>query len=218
MSLLMARFERVRTEHNQSAYRVHCCTCAHYTDIVRPGAVDLPPDMIAKKARQRGWDVDKKGRAWCPECQNEQEKPTKEVSLKPEPTRKAIQIMKDIADEIKESVVPLPPRTPTPTDLRRIMREIDDNWDEAKGIYSGSTSDQSIADKLNVPRAWVADERKRAFGESQRNEAMDNMVKEAKALERECRAAMQAALDHAALLETQLAKLVGVIKKLEKLP
>jgi hypothetical protein len=29
---------------------------------------------------------------------------------------------------------------------------------------------------------------------------------------------MQAALDHAALLETQLAKLVGVIKKLEKLP
>lgn len=209
MTMLMARFERTKNDHGQVCHRVPCRTCQRKTDIVRTGQSDIPPEVIAKKAIQRGWEVDKRGLATCPVCLEAQTKPRKEPAVK---TTTATGVIPPA-----DNVLPVPPRSATPTDLRRIMREIDDNWDEAKGMYSGNMSDQIIADKLNVPRAWVVEERKRAFGESQRNEHFDTLLREAKTLERECRTTIQSALDKASLLETQMGQLALMIKRLEKL-
>lgn len=209
MTMLMARFERTRNEHGQIAHRVPCRSCQRKTDIAHPGQGNMPPEVIAKKARQRGWDVDKKGMATCPVCLEAQTKPRKEPTMKVSSASGII--------TPPETVAVLPPRSPTPTDLRRIMREIDDNWDEAKSLYAGSASDQSIADKLNVPRAWVAEERKRAFGDSQRNEQLDMLVNEGKRLGGEVEKQLLKFITMAAEMETAMTQLKAAIKRLEKI-
>jgi hypothetical protein len=207
MTHLMTLFDRVRTEHNQTAARIRCSEpgCKNTTDVVYT-MTSLPPEFVAKKARQRNWDIDKHGHATCPTC----------VTINKVARRKDPPPMNTITKA--PAVATLPPREPTQTDLRRIMREIDDNWDEPKAQYAGSATDQSIADKLKVPRAWVADERKRAFGDSQRNEALDRLIADAKASHQDCKVAIQRAFDAAASAETKLLHLDMLIAKLEKMP
>lgn len=115
------------------------------------------------------------------------------------------------------TVAVIPPREPTQTDKRRIFRAIDDVWDELKARYTGVNTDQSIADKLNVPRAWVATARIEAFGDAMRNEAAERALTELKDLRRNAGEAMQRAFDAAAVIETQLKIIDLTIAKLEKL-
>lgn len=204
MSMLMERFARVKTADNRTAYLVPCRHCTEAIHI-NVGNQDFPPEVVAKKATQKGWEVDKKGRATCPACQ----KSTKEKAMKPNAAR--------IGEVPPLNVTPIPPRDPTPTDLRRIMREIDDNWDEARQRYTGATTDQSIADKLNVPRAWVAAERVRAFGDQMRNEAAEQALGELKNLRADAKKAMQRAFDAAASIETHISHIETMIGKYEKL-
>lgn len=59
-------------------------------------------------------------------------------------------------------------RKPTREDRRRVLDEISANYNDIG--YVGTTSDASLAAKLDVPRAWVSDIREEFFGPDQ-NEA-----------------------------------------------
>jgi hypothetical protein len=209
MTHLMTLFDRVRTEHNQTAARIRCSEpgCKNTTDVVYT-MTSLPPEFVAKKARQRNWEIDKHGHATCPTC----------IAINKVARRKEHPPMKPAPDiAMPPEVATLPPRQPTQTDLRRIMREIDENWDEPKARYAGAATDKSIAEKLNVPRAWVVEERKRAFGDSTRNELTDKMIDDLKLLKDMAEQRAKRALDAAAECEAVAAEIGTQLKKLERM-
>lgn len=107
------------------------------------------------------------------------------------------------------------PPAMTPADRRRVFREVDGQWDEGKSMYLGSATDQSIAEKLNVPRAWVATVRKEAFGDTDKNESMIHMLAEARDLRTKVEKYGNAALDAAAALERLTKSYDALIAKLE---
>jgi hypothetical protein len=159
-------------------YVIDCSSCGGKDEIAATGHSGvLPPDVLTKKWKQRGWKIGRKS-ATCPACNGTQQE-------KPMATQAA-------ADA---------PRQPTPADKRRIFREIDDHWNEEKSRYEGSTTDQTIATGLDVPRAWVTQIREDAFGKSQRNEDMDKVLGNLKNLKGECDRAMSSAMELAEKFE-----------------
>jgi hypothetical protein len=69
------------------------------------------------------------------------------------------------------------------SDRQRIFREIDGNWDGDRGRYIGDEGDQSIATRLNVPRAWVEHIRIEAFGDAGDNEEIEELAESIAILE-----------------------------------
>lgn len=161
-----------------SGYACTCDKCGHTDTIKATGHTkSLPADVTRRKFIQRGWRITSKVRR-CPTCLKPTAKPEKPVMAHAEP-----------------------PRQPSPADKRRIFREIDENWDEGKSRYSGSTTDQTLADSLSVPRAWVTTIREDAFGKSQRNEDLDKPIGNLKNLKGDCDRAMASAMELAEKFE-----------------
>ena len=59
---------------------------------------------------------------------------------------------------------PLPTRSPTSEQRLAIRNELDKQFDDSLGMYLGDTTDQSIAEQLHVPRAWVDQIREVGYG------------------------------------------------------
>jgi len=57
-----------------------------------------------------------------------------------------------------------PPRQPTREDKRKIREALDACYLIDKARYAGDGNDKTLAERLNVPRAWVAAERDDAYG------------------------------------------------------
>ena len=62
-----------------------------------------------------------------------------------------------------------------PSTRRRVFRLIDEHWDESRGRYENTWSDQRLATDLKVPRAWVEEIRREAFGDNGGNAEMDEL-------------------------------------------
>lgn len=63
------------------------------------------------------------------------------------------------------------------------MRDaLDEHYDLDKGCYLKAFSDKALAEKLDVPRAWVSEERDRAYGPD-RNEVQSQQAGRIEALE-----------------------------------
>lgn len=69
---------------------------------------------------------------------------------------------------------PTPAREPTRADNQRIHEELAVAYDDVGFRYKGDCSDEKVARKLDVPRAWVSTIRKGFFGEHDRNEAAED--------------------------------------------
>jgi hypothetical protein len=80
---------------------------------------------------------------------------------------------------IKANTEPL--RTITRTERRRIMDALDEHYDLDKQRYFKAMSDQKLAEKLNLPRAWLTQIRVELYGDHDRNEEQE--ADKAKALE-----------------------------------
>lgn len=74
---------------------------------------------------------------------------------------------------------PTPPNTdvrqPTREERRKIVDFLDGNYDLDKQCYIGDLNDQAVATKLNLPRAWVSEERERMYG-PEANQAGEKLV------------------------------------------
>ena len=57
------------------------------------------------------------------------------------------------------------PRQPTVADRRLIMEELEAHYDIKECCYAGAESDATLAQRLDMPRAWVADIRAQFFGD-----------------------------------------------------
>ena len=103
----------------------------------------------------------------------------------------------------KEKPVPAEadqPRQPTREQRRKINDALDAHYLPERGCYAKAFSDKALAETLNVPRAWVAEERDRLFGPDV-NEAQAAQTGALMALEARAQAAEDMAMKAAAEAE-----------------
>lgn len=209
-------FSRVRL-----AVCLECGKTGEWTDSTAFGA---PDERVAHGFRHMGWQCSTKGDAICCEClaMREQKRRAKRAAkvrevarivpppapppeppvAAPEPT-----IATHIAKE--EPVQAEQPRQPTRDDRRKIMDALEEHYDHERGMYVGSFSDEAVAAKLKMPRAWVSEERERYFGPDT-NEAAAR--EDAKVAELEKR--ITAAIDRAMIAAGECEALMRELKAL----
>ena len=106
-------------------------------------------------------------------------------------------------------------RQPTRDERSAIHDELTKLYDTVDQRYSGNESDKTLAERLDVPRAWVSDLRTMFFGDYDRNAASEKKqlaVTEALAL---ATAASKRLLEMASEAETIERGLAAALKKLE---
>jgi ribosome-binding protein aMBF1 (putative translation factor) len=154
-------FNQVYDLQNGVRVRFQAAVCGKcgFTHMVRDAATNRrrPPVAIAQAFREAGWSIGaRRSGDLCPKCsaprRRRREAPTETVfEVLEEP-------MSDAPSAAEE------PRQPTRDDNRRIREELDATYDEAAGRYRKSWTDQALAEKLKVPRAWVAGVREGFYG------------------------------------------------------
>jgi len=72
------------------------------------------------------------------------------------------------------ATAPLNAKMPTRADNQRIHEELAVAYDDVAFRYKNDGSDEKVAKKLDVPRAWVSTIRRGFFGEHDRNEAAED--------------------------------------------
>jgi len=122
----------------QRSWQICCAKCSATELMADNTQKGFPPEIVGKKFSSRGWMVGA-SKDWCPDCVAASQR--KVVSMK--------------AEE---------PRTPTREDRRRIIDALEEHYDTKHERYTANWSDKSLAAKLTIPVAWVAEERDRAYG------------------------------------------------------
>lgn len=101
------------------------------------------------------------------------------------------------------------PRAPTRIENRRIMETLDECYDADRQRYKSSFSDQALAVRLDVPRAWVSKVREEFYG-PEANEAEIEARRQKLAL-------LDAGVDKAAQAIAKSSTLLDVLAELETL-
>ena len=159
-------------------------------------ASGLASEAIERKFKRLGWEHDGKG--WhCPEHtriakRRAMPKPEPSISIILTPAALAPKVELPIEPQKEPEPVaePIPLKTPEaqslekmqPGDRRRIFRAIDENWDDKRGRYLGTATDDTIAKSLDVPRLWVTTIRRESFGDSADNDEIELIRNEIVAL------------------------------------
>lgn len=138
---------------------IRCGQCSGEHRIPMTKERPLPVEMLARHARHAGWDINPSHmkHAKCPDCQPKR-KEKMAISKPPQPAQNGRS-----AEDVIGHLAAVPPREPTKEHKRLIWMAIDESYTEGKG-YAAGTTDQSIADGLKVPRAWVTKIREEYFG------------------------------------------------------
>ncbi|PZR36474.1 hypothetical protein [Caulobacter segnis] len=71
----------------------------------------------------------------------------------------------------------VPPRQPSLADIRKIRQALDEAYDDEAGCYRGNASDRSLSERLDVPRAWVSNEREHAYGPERCEQDREDLAK-----------------------------------------
>lgn len=156
------KFKRVSKDNVGHAQAI-CAECSKIDEISdRPG---MPPDQMQKKFVARGWKMDgTRTRDKCPTCiENKRE------------AGKIIQMNK------AQPVVSAKPREMTRDHKRAINEALHDKYISDDVGYSGSESDESVAEALNVPVAWIREIRIDMHGDNAGCEDDASAINDAKA-------------------------------------
>lgn len=170
--------------------------CDKKLRLICPGEFRSPKAFF-EMARQRGWSVIEGQSYLCKEHAPLAKPKTKAEDAMTTPTK---------TDSTQ------PPREMTPVERRAIFREIDECY-ETKGYVLGIT-DQSIAEKLKMPWAWVAKVREENFGPAGPNPKLQKLVTQIEELGKRAAAAESEALKAAEKAEAIAAEVEAVKKQL----
>lgn len=139
-----------------------CAKCARREIVADNSAKARPPVFFADKFRRKGWSIGQRRSAdLCPRCDAGAD-PAKGAA----PNPSTISEKPKGAIMTKPAAAPAaePPRQPTREDKHKIRDALNACYLIDKSCYAGAGSDRTLAEKLNVPRAWVAAEREDAYG------------------------------------------------------
>ena len=161
-------------------YRLSCSACGSKEPPVIGNSFSgsLPPEMLNKTFRQKGWVLGKReGQDVCPTCS---------ALLKQETTVKPTAPPLSV---VKAAPAPAPQRDLGIDDALIISSRLDDVFDPKRG-YSDNMTDATLAAELNCPRAWVATIRQKKFGGAfGSNEAIEAYLRDALELARQAETA-----------------------------
>lgn len=164
-----------------------CCDCGYPAKLRENSNKPLPPEMLANKFRQWGWEIGNGVRNdRCPRCV------AGKKPMSPQARRAAFCAINNVkrADApVKLETAPTmplaePPPSPTMEDRRRIREALDSHYLDKKGCYSKNFSDKSLAASINVPLAWVSQLREAMGLGPDANEAAAQRSAELEALEK----------------------------------
>jgi hypothetical protein len=106
-------------------------------------------------------------------------------------------------------------RQPTRDERSMIHDALTTDYDIVQQRYVGNGSDQVVATRLNIPRAWVRDLREMFFGDYDRNSQTDLKAKELDAAYVQALAASARLMEMATEAEALATALKAARKKLE---
>lgn len=152
------------------AVRVHRMTCggcgviASFRNSQYGDATSA--EQVPKKFRARGWAIGAKASEdRCPECvrggaaarraarnktvSNDRSEPAKPVAA---------------AHTAQAALVADPPKQMTRADRRRVAEALDEHYPVPERGYANGLTDEGLARRLDVPRAWVSRVREEEFG------------------------------------------------------
>lgn len=207
------RINRAEGNNRGRALRITCgCGCGQTEDFTITTETQPPPEAAAKYFERKGWRVGKRPHhdrsPACVAAEEERRKAEREAKREerqmaeikmPSPIEQAIaadeqcnQSSPDgkhrLAAAEEEKMHADPPRTMTRPDRRRIFDAIDAEYPEFERGYRSGMTDEILAVRLNVPRAWVSSVREESFGPEfvidwtvvdRKREAIRKMIKEA---------------------------------------
>lgn len=220
------RFAQVSLESDdnrrRTALEIRCCKCDKTSHIVKNGSAHMPTDQAAQRFTERGWEVANQttpGRDLCPVCKHETAAPKAAPILKAvpdpepvvEPVAKVIEMPQANQQQTQKPTLVETPREPSVGDRRHILDKLEETYDVAEKAYKGDWSDQKIAEKLNMPRAWVEAIREQFFGPEEnlatkrRLADLEAMLPQLKRLEEE----HLALASKAETMHTNIRKLLG---------
>lgn len=202
-----------------------CGTKGYWQDNTIGGA---PADLVAQGFRAKNWDMDAKGRGTCPTClgvKGPYQRLTKSQKRAAYLRITAAQDHETIAEVIptrapqpQQEIAPMAeieaPRQPSREDRRRIQDELELVYNVDLQRYKASWTDSALASKLGVPRAWVSEERDRAYG-PEKNDAEIERLAELQVLVTKVTAAGDAAMqaaEHAMAAADEAERLVAELK------
>lgn len=166
-----------------------CSQCPATSEIAKArGGGLMPPEALHKKMSERGWHLGRGADSdLCPACARglKQKNPTEVVKMRSTKTTGTS------AGAIEAAAAA--PRLPTFDEKRLILSKLDEVYLDSGRGYSGSWSDKSVAADLGVPWKWVADIREANFGPHAGNEAISEVLAEARALHADIKAHLKEA-------------------------
>lgn len=177
-----------------SALRIVCAKCEGKALMVQHQGVHLPPEAGNRYFGRQGWKIGstKKGDL-CSACQK-LHKPKLEVVKTMQP---------DTAEK---------PREMSRDERRIIFAKIDELYISEKQGYQPPWTDGAVARDLGVPQTWVASVREEMFGPEGSNAEIDEFMRIAEPVLKECRDLVNAAKS----TMVKANELVGRIEELER--
>lgn len=182
--------------------RLAKCVCGFEGFIIDSSPSGLPPEAVARKLGQRGWDIGRTAaHDRCPRCSGRSSR----TPLTPPQKRAAFCRIAGVAraGSPKEPIMTATnahvadalgvaaeaPREPTREDKRKIVDRLDRVYAVGEDRYTKNHSDETVAKFLDVPPAWVAQLRDDLYGPdvnevaTQRAAAIDKVEADAQAIE-----------------------------------
>ncbi|MGH2343395.1 hypothetical protein ACRC7T_18170 [Segnochrobactraceae bacterium EtOH-i3] len=202
---------------------VTCGACGESVEISPQWQTHTRVEAISNHLRRRGWTVgrNKAGADRCPACAK---MPRKAASLRcdaapappsPIPCQSTATEAPTIMATDKPAAPAAEPRQPDRESRRLIHAEIETHWlDDAKG-YAWQETDLTIARRLGVPPAWVAEVREFSFGPIMVNEDIAAFGREHKAISDQIVEMAKAHLSLAKQIEDARASLGALTRRAE---
>lgn len=177
-------------------WRVITCSRCGATDRIGDAKNSgLPDVMISRTFRSKGWSLaSRPGRDACPACTRgiDMTAPAEPQALSPSCRITAVpSTPKSPTPAPAPALKAEPPRAPSVSERRRVFEGLEFHYDVEHGRYYKSWSDEALAQKLDVPRAWVEMIRSDFFGMGVGNEAEIERDAEVARLETEVQAMLQ---------------------------
>lgn len=139
--------------------------CPNHHEVVDSGNQLNNFHKCKEKFERDGWKIGKKQTDFLCDVHNAEAKKAKAKSIPMSPPTH---------EPMGTSLMPAkadPPQQPTRVQWDTIAEALDDHYDKLKERYRGDYSDKKVADLAGVGWAYVAEERKRRYGEHDRNDA-----------------------------------------------
>jgi len=143
---------------------IECKTCGR-----EEWRVAKNPGLGNRIYTREGWHLgSRRGHDECPTCVEARLMPAEKRQIITPPKKKEAVVpttatIRDIPPPRVNGIAPPtdipvaePPRQPTWADNRRIRQDLDLAYDAEGGRYFNNNTDETVAKRLNVPRAWVS--------------------------------------------------------------